>query len=259
MPNQPRWTLPLDPPDIPEGWTTGPPDFVGVGAQRAGTTWWSRCIRKHDQVAPRLGLPKELHYFNRFWNGEVPEDFADTYHRLFPRGEGMIAGEWTPRYMHDFWTIPLLRQAAPDARILVMLRDPVQRYLSGVARAQHKAQEDGGDLNLVAAGDALARSHYGEQVARVFEHFRREQVQVLQLERCQAAPEAELRRTYEFLGIDASAEPPKQLFEQRAGAGTKPTLRDDLRSELVARLRDDVELLSGLCPDIDVALWPDFA
>jgi hypothetical protein len=256
---QPRWTRNLEPPECPPGWTTGPPDFVGVGAQRSGTTWWMRCLRKHDRVAPRQGLPKELHYFNRFWSGEVPADFAETYHRLFPRGPGQIAGEWTPRYMLDFWTIPLLRQAAPDARILVMLRDPVDRYLSGIARAHHQATEEGGAINLVATGDALARSHYGEQLERVFDHFPRERVLVLQFERAVAAPREELERTHRFLGLEPPPEPPRQLFQQRSGAGTKPDLPGELRAELVARLAADVALLARLCPELDLGLWPDFA
>lgn len=254
----PRWGKPLNPPRIQEGGSIGPPDFVGVGAQRCGTTWWSRVIRKHPEVARRGGLPKELHYFNRFWNGEVYDGFEDEYARLFPRGPGQINGEWTPRYMHDYWVMPLLKRAAPEAKILVMLRDPVQRYLSGVARADYKAQEDGGRINLVQSGDALARSRYGEQLERVLAHFPRERVMVLQLERCQEAPEAELRKTFEFLGIDPTVEPPEQLYQVRQGAGVKPKLPPELRAELVARIAPDVELLSRLVPELDIDRWPDF-
>src|SRR5213595_3311651 len=69
----PRWMQPLEAPECPPGWRTGPPDFVGVGAQRCGTSWWYRgTIRSHPQVV-RIAKPgKELHYFDRFWGGEPP-------------------------------------------------------------------------------------------------------------------------------------------------------------------------------------------
>ena len=126
----PRWAEPIEVPECPPGWRTGPPDFVGIGAQRSGTSWWYRGIEAHPNVVRIKGQRKELHYFNRFWDGDVPPDFADRYASLFPRPEGKLSGEWTPRYMHDYWSLPLLREAAPDARILVILRDPVERALS---------------------------------------------------------------------------------------------------------------------------------
>ena len=39
-----------DPPKVPPGWRTGPPDFVGVGVQRAGTTWWFAELRRHPSL-----------------------------------------------------------------------------------------------------------------------------------------------------------------------------------------------------------------
>ena len=88
---------------------------------------------------------KEIHFFDRFWDGrEVPADLPGAYARQFPRPEGELTGEWTPRYMHDFWALPLLKAAAPEARILVMLRDPVDRYRSGIAREQRARREGRG-------------------------------------------------------------------------------------------------------------------
>ena len=95
----PRWAEPVEPPDCPPGWTTGPPDFVGIGAQRCGTSWWYRGLEAHPGVARVKGRRKELHYFNRFWDGAVPEDMAAGYRALFPRPEGALVGEWTPRYL----------------------------------------------------------------------------------------------------------------------------------------------------------------
>ena len=142
-----------------------------MGAQRAGTTWWYRGLEAHDRVVRPKGRRKELHYFNRFWQGEVPDDLVERYAELFPKPEGTITGEWTPRYMHDFWSLRLLARAAPDARILVLLRDPVERWRSGTARAVRLAEEAGEPIRLVQLSDAVWRGFYFEQLRRIFDLF----------------------------------------------------------------------------------------
>jgi hypothetical protein len=256
------WTQPIEFPECPPGWRTGPPDFVGVGVQRAGTSWWYRgAIRPHARVAKGNGTGKELHFFDRFWPGAQPEYSLEDYHRLFPRPEGTIAGEWTPRYLADFWSLGLLRQAAPDARILVLLRDPVARFLSGVAHARQRWEGSGEALELAELNEALWRGFYYEQLRHLFEIYPREQVLVLQFERCVAEPQRELRRTTDFLGLEPYDEPPERLGKHSTpkAAGRKPELTPELREQLIARYRDDVARLADLCPEIDVALWPNFA
>ena len=78
--------------------TTGPPDFIGVGTQRSGTTWWFRTLLGHPQIRPPRGRRKELHFFDRFCTRELGDGDIAEYHELFPRLPGQIAGEWTPRY-----------------------------------------------------------------------------------------------------------------------------------------------------------------
>jgi hypothetical protein len=253
------WTVPLDDPPCPEGWVTGPPDFVGVGAQRCGTTWWYRgAIRTHPNVVREAKPGKELHFFDRFFDGEVPGDVAERYARQFPRPPDAITGEWTPRYMHDFWTPPLLKRCAPDARILVMLRDPVERYRSGVAREQRIAPRRGGPFRISEIGDAVYRSLYSRQLEQLREIYDRERVLVLQYERCLADPLGEMRRTQAFLGLEPLPEAPKRLVKD-SGAPPKPKLPAQLREGLVARLHDDVARTIELCPELDIALWPNFS
>jgi hypothetical protein len=254
----PRWAQPLEPPAVPDGWRTGPPDFVGVGAQRAGTTWWYRGLEAHDRVVRPEGRRKELHYFNRFWDGEVPADMAERYASLFPRPEGAITGEWTPRYMHDFWSLRLLAEAAPQAKILVLLRDPVERWRSGTARALRLAEEAGEPIKLVQLSDAVWRGFYFEQLRRLFDLFAREQVLVLQFERCRDEPLSEMARTCEFLGIEPFGELPRNMTREREPKA-KPPLPDAMRAELVELLADDVRRTAELCPEIDVSRWRNFA
>ena len=73
-------------------------------------------------------------------------------------------------------------EAAPDARILIMLRDPVERYHSGLEREARLYEQAGTFANIAIVGDAIYRSMYHRQVQLVLESFGRERVLVLQYE-----------------------------------------------------------------------------
>ena len=252
------WNAPLEIPECPPGWETGPPAYVGIGAQRCGTSWWYDSMRRHPGIR-RSPLGKEVHYFDRFWRGDAPDDIAAEYASLFPRPPGQLVGEWTPRYLPDFWSISLLRRAAPDARLLVMLRDPVARYRSAAARLQRMAEERGERIRLPSIGDATWRGFYFQQLRHVFELFPRDQVLILQFERCVQDPVAQMHRTWRFLGVEPPAKTPDRLLRHRqAGSGT-PELRPDVSEELAKRYREDSARLAELCPEIDLSLWTSVA
>jgi hypothetical protein len=252
--NQP-WDAPLQIPDCPEGWTTGPPDYVGIGAQRSGTSWWYDSMRRNPGIQ-RSPLGKEVHYFDRYWRGDAPDDIAAEYASLFPRRPGNIVGEWTPRYLADHWAIPLLKEAAPNARLLVLLRDPVARYRSAIARLERKAEERGTRVLLPQVNDAAWRGFYFEQLRHVLDLFPREQVLVLQFERCVQEPVSEMERTCRFLGVDPPDEFPERLHEHKQADRQTAGLPAAVSEELAARYRDDSARLAELCPEIDLSLWP---
>jgi hypothetical protein len=240
------------------GRTVRPPDFIGVGVQRAGSSWWHRLIEGHPDVDP-LGLgAKELHFFDDFWRGDFQQSDERAYHQLFLRPEGMVAGEWTPRYLFDPWTPPLLRRAAPAAKLLVLLRDPIARFRSGVTHAA----THGGRVTSDVVGTAIARGFYGEQLGRLFGHFPREQVLVLQFERCRADPASMLNRSLQFLGLDPARYPSSIRLSEPRNASVRQAEPVDAR--LLMALPDmyaaDLENVLQLTGDaIDPDLWPTFA
>jgi len=253
-------------PECPPAWTTAPPDFVGIGAQRCGTTWWfGGALQTHPQVAIPPGGRKELHFFDRYWTHEVETDFAARYARFFPRPAGSISGEWTPGYMCDPWTVPLLAEAAPGARYLILLRDPVERYRSGIAPLLRKSREQGYDpLHIVFANHAVLHSLYHAQVKRALEILGRDNVLILQYERCLDDPLGQMQRTQGFLGLEPLAAVPDALKDRVPSENIypvreKPPLPARHRLELTSALADDVRQVAELCPELDLGLWPNFA
>jgi hypothetical protein len=245
------------PPSPPAGWSTGPPSFVGVGAPRSGTSWWFRVICAHRDVCFARGLhAKETGFLRGLGDRDLSSDEVAEYHRYFLRPPGaQIVGEWTPDYMYGQAFPRQLRQAAPAAHVLVLLRDPVDRFISGVTRGRRLAADngiEGADARITARNVAL--SMYFEPVSRLLDAFGRDRVLVLQYERCRAHCAAEVRRTHEFLGLDpegAPAPPPREPRDR--------PLPDEERRDLAERFAPDVRRLANLLPEIDVALWPSVA
>jgi Sulfotransferase family len=243
-------------PPCPPGFTVGPPDFVGVGVQRCGTTRWCRLILAHPEVA-RPHAKKELHFFDRFHAGGFSEADVAAYHAYFP-SDGQKTGEWTPLYASAPWIPPLLAAAAPSTRLLVLLRDPVERYLSGLELDIQVAATRGAPLSRYAPLEAFSRGFYHAALRRLLAHFDRSQLLVLQYERCTLEPAAQLRRTYSFLGLNDLDFTP-DLDDHPRHQPEKPSLDAGTRAALVDAYRDDVTALATAFGEVDLALWPNFA
>jgi hypothetical protein len=244
-------------PDVPEGWRIGPPDFIGIGVQKAGTTWWWKLLEKHPDT---VGDIKETHEVTRLgWRPMFDKD-VQSYHSFFPRPEGKIAGEWTPRYMTVPGAVDTMKAVAPDAKILVLLRDPVERYRSGVGQWQKRKERRGKRLNLWAGRkDAYARSFYGFTLQRYVEAFGRDQMLILQFEKCRENPAREYKKTLEFLGLREWL-PDEEILGRPVNVSKKrpsPKALDE-PADLVESLEDDVRLLLSFAPEIDLSLWPNF-
>lgn len=243
------------PPKLEPGEHTGPPDFVGVGVQKAGTTWWYRLISSHPGVASRLDLHKERHFLSRFGDRPFTPADVDAYHGWFPRPDGAITGEWTPDYVYYPWLPALLVQAAPRARLLVLVRDPVERFRSGLAhQLRHGAPRTGATV-----AEAIHRGFYQGLLRRWQDCFDPDQLLVLQYEACVLEPAVHLARTYRFLGLDDTFRPADLDRPDASTEGAKAELTHDVRNRLAAIYAPDVEELARRLPHLDLKLWPNFA
>jgi hypothetical protein len=238
------------PPKCPDGWITGPPDFLGVGAQKAGTSWWYHLLAAHPQVSDVV-RPKELQFAMRL-RADARE--AERYYRHFPRKPGTLAGEFTPEYM-----LPpapgILRAVAPDAKLIVLLRDPVARFESGVTMDARRL----GRVTLQMMAEQERRSRYGELIEGILRHYPAPQVLVLQYERCVADTRTHLGRSFEFLGIDSGFVPSELDRVHNRTTSRKVELSAEERTEFVERLAGDLERLVAVAPGIDLSLWPSAA
>ncbi|MGH2726181.1 MAG: sulfotransferase family protein [Actinomycetota bacterium] len=191
------------------------PDFVIIGAMRAGSTSLARYVGAH----PGVSMPsrKELHFFDWQWDKGL-----DWYRAQF-RGAapGAIAGEATPIYMVYHEAMERLAATIPGARLLVVLRDPVARAYShywynrmlgfealGFREAlEAEASRPSGSTDR-RTFDYVERGRYLVQLERVCALFPRESLHVVILEDLVGAPAPTYTEVCRFLGIDASFLPP---------------------------------------------------
>lgn len=223
---------------------------------KAGTSWWYSLVVEHPGAVDVPGRPKEVHYFDRFSVEEFTPQDREEYAAFFPRPSGRLVGEWTPRYMHDFASPALLADSAPEAKILVLLRDPVERFISGVTHETTRGRPPVG----VLLADHFARGLYLDQLERVAQCYGRDQLLVLQYERCVASPRASIAATYDFLGLDRGFAPPSLDRRANETSGRPFAMSPATRRRLVDAYRPSIDRLVAAFPhlDMDLELWPNF-
>src|SRR5262249_61924532 len=103
----------------------------GQGRGRAGCY----AVLLPPRGAPEpLATRKELHYFDRFHSEPFGEADAAAYGGYFPRPQGLCAGEWSPSYLPAPRVPAMLAAAAPGARGVGLLRDPIEPCPSALRR-----------------------------------------------------------------------------------------------------------------------------
>ena len=211
------------------------PTFVGIGAQKAGTTWLHRNLRLHPQISfPKL---KEAHFL----------DFDDRYERgiawylgIFADCTTPVRGEITPDYMIvDQSRVELLHSLNPDLRLLLLLRNPVDRAWSAMRyylgkRYVDPAGESLESLQVLATSSVvLPRTQYTTALSVWESVFPPEQLLVGFYEEIDTDPEALLRRVLRHIGadsdIDLSGYPLRTRFNPGQEAELPPRLREFLR------------------------------
>ena len=111
------------------------PQFLGIGVQKGGTTTLQRLLEQHPQVY--LPPRKELHYFSlNFSKGEA------WYRQQFAEAQpDQSCGEITPYYVFHPQAPARIQALLPQARLILLLRDPVERALSQVAHSMRLGLE----------------------------------------------------------------------------------------------------------------------
>lgn len=250
---------------VAEGFEVGPPDFVGIGAGSSGSSWWYGLLLNHPQIEPNRLARKELQYFYHFRMRPPSDADITLYHSAFARPPGHLCGEWSPGYLTFPLALDHLAAAAPHTKLMAILRNPIDRYRSALARLlRRRAAFLGleGTRRYVLETfslypEAIRNGLYADGLLRAAQLFGRERLLVLQYEQCVADPAGAFRRTSAFLGIEAQQ--PRGLERRpRSATSESPELSALDRSRLAGHFASDVDRLVHAFPEIQRRWWPDF-
>ncbi len=252
---------------VPSDWRIGGPDFVGVAGAKAGTSWWYSLLIDHPQILPNRLHQKELCYFHHFGYERIGEEQCTLYHRAFASPPGAICGEWSPAYLIYPFCLHHLARAAPEVRILVILRNPVDRTIShlnqlySVRLPSFSLPKTLGEVfkTFSLYPEAIFQSLYAHPLRQLFRYFDRKQILLLQFEHCAADPEGQIARTYRFLGVDDAFKPPHLRRSVNRKSYVVDRLDEPQRRQMADYFRDDVLATTQLAPEIDLSWWSDFS
>ena len=243
------------------------PEFLGIGVQKGGTTTLQRLLEQHSELF--LPKQKELHYFSlHYWKGDAwyREQFADAEAQ-------QRCAEITPYYVFHPQAPARIHALLPKAKLIVLLRDPVERALSQFAHSRRLGLEpleleqalaaeaerlEGAELVLEEPDGRhrshqehsyLARSRYEIQLERWRQHFSSEQILIRRSEELFEQPERVWAEVLAFLELPDCPLPERgrkahvgsaeleQLPPQRLMA-MRALLREQLASTYAVMLSD---------------------
>jgi hypothetical protein len=206
---------------------TRKPGFFIVGAPKSGTTAMTVYLREHPEVfMPRI---KELHYFGSDLSksDKYPSDLA-AYLSWFKGAEpGQVVGECSVTYLYSRRAPLEIKEFNRSAKIIIMLRDPVDMMYALHSQLLFGGFEDISDFALALAAEPDRKqgrripkgaqlvdnlfyrdiAHYSEQVERYLRSFGRENVHIILHDDFRADTETAYRRALEFLGVDVTFRP----------------------------------------------------
>ncbi len=224
------------------------PDFLIIGTQRGGTTSLYEYLCRHPAVSP--ATEKEVHYFD-FQVERGPAWYRAHFPLRFPARR--VTGEASPFYLFHPRVPRLVHAQLPQVRLIVLLRDPVER-----AHSHFRLQKRAGIERLAKFEEALeaepsrlegerektsaapnyysynfqhysylARGVYQPQLAAWMEHFPREQFLVLPSETFYAQPQATYTRVCDFLGLPSG--PARDIDPPRLNHQPGEAMKDETR------------------------------
>jgi hypothetical protein len=204
------------------------PDFVIIGAQKSGSTFFLRCLRDH----PAVFMPRgEVRFFeDPYYADGDPAQLESLFEAVHLE---QALGIKRPGYLARPEVAPRIHRHLPDARLIAILRDPARRAVSAYFHLMRsgfipvRPLEEG--MNRILDGD-YRRDHpkaaeildfgfYHRHLSHYLEYFDRSRILIELFDDLRTEPLAAAQRAYRFIGVDDRYVPAPITGPRR---GTKP-------------------------------------
>lgn len=236
------------------------PNLVVLGAMKCGTTALHRYLAAHPQIS--MAEVKEANFFigpdtaphtdeDEWWRTGNWHRGVDWYASLF-EADAPVRGETSPGYTSPDSVVAAERMAAvvPGARLVYLVRDPLQRALSQYAHHVRDGTEHRSvaEALLDPGSQYVDRSRFHDRIQPFLERFDKEQLHVVVSERLLHHRRTELRTVFEH----ARADPDwwsEELTASHHVGGAGGGVDDTLRARFWSRVAGDVDRLRTLTDD----------
>lgn len=198
-------------------------DFLVIGAQKCATSWLYYCLKEH----PELHLPskkREVEYLG----GDLFQARGDEWYFSLLGGAdtGQKVGDVSIEYLFDCRSPKVVHKFSPGVRLVVSLRNPIDRIISAyywnlrkgliaklpLEEGIQAAMENFADCEKNVRGnpysDLINRGFYDIQIERYMEYFDKEQILFLLFEDLKINSLNVLRILYDFIGVESNFKPP---------------------------------------------------
>ena len=182
------------------------PDFIGIGAQKAGTSWIYACLDEHPQIC----IPtKEIHYFSKDKQYALGKEWYERRFATCPKKS--IKGEFSTTYMHSEVALDRILNSYPISKILVSIREPRSRakshfhndIMAGLVPKQSKLTE-----MLIKKPEYWQRGLYHRKIEWLQKSLGQDRLLILVQEDSLRNPSEFIKSIYQFLGVDDGFSPP---------------------------------------------------
>ncbi len=174
-------------------------NFIGIGAERSATTWIAEALREHPQIC--LAHPKEIDFFG----SQKYQLGLDWYSKhFFAKSGKQVFGEFTSTYLYSASTAQRIKEHFPDVKIIVSLRQPVDRFISHLL--PNLKQEDFQGI-LENNRHLIKKGFYFQHLTKYLNLFPRENILVMIYDDLQANPVNFLKQIYQFVGVNPDFRP----------------------------------------------------
>lgn len=249
------------------------PNFLIIGAAKAGTTSLYKYLAQHPQIY--MSPIKEPNFFalegrevdfcgpgDNLYIRQFSVTDSPAYATLFEDVSSEVAvGEASPLYLYSPVAPSRICSYAPGMKLIVVLRHPVERAYSAFLHLLRDKREPLGNFAcaLGAETERIRRNwehiwhyqqmgFYAAQLERYYRHFSPEQIRVYLYDTLQEEPLEVIADILHFLGVDETFTPDISVRYNAPGIplAEQPPLQPEVRQQLLAGYRDDILKLQEL-------------
>ncbi len=246
--------------------------WLGIGAQRSGTTWFTDLLTQHPQVSLGVSNKKELHLLDHAIGHLDDVQLRAAYAEEYPDGAS-LTGEFTPAYLRSLWAPNLAANILDPRVVIVILRDPIDRFHSAMRLNRTRLDRTGSavqKLDRLVRTDSARRANallsghardaqwaglYGQQLRAWVNVLGHDRFEVIQYESLCREPLVHVERVWRRLGLEPVplVSVSKRSETSMPGDWMEPDRLGDINRQLGVLYRSQLSELDEF--GIDGSLW----